>query len=109
MKTIEQRKSDLLKRRAELDEKLHEIDDELESHNARDWEELAVQRETDEVLEGMGLSGMAEIKAIDAALERIEGGSYGFCVKCGEEISQERLDVLPYAPLCRTCAGATKH
>jgi len=108
MKTIEERKAYLVKRRAELDEKLHEIDDELESHNARDWEELAVQRETDEVLEGMGISGMAEIRAIDAALERIKEGSYGICVKCGEDISQERLDVLPYAPLCKTCAGATK-
>ena len=45
------------------------------------------------------------IAKINAALQRIEDGSYGFCVTCGNEISQERLDVLPATPFCRNCAG----
>jgi len=52
----------------------------------------------------MGQSGLAEIDVIRAALARIEDGSYGFCVKCGERISEERLDVLPATPFCRKCA-----
>ena len=105
MTSIAERKTVLEKRLQELNARLHEIEEELESHSSKDWEELAVERETDEVLEGMGLSGQAEIKAINAALQRIEKGEYGDCVACGAEILPERLDLLPFAPLCRKCAN----
>ena len=98
------RRDSMMKRLAVLDVKLHEIEDELESHNTRDWEEAAVEREGDEVLEGMGLSGQHEIRMIKAALERMDSGEYGFCVKCGGEITEDRLEVLPCTPFCRKCA-----
>ncbi len=104
MLDIESRKSTLLARLAELDHRLHGIADELDSHQSKDWEELAVEREEDEVLEGIGVSGLAEIESIRAALQRIKEGVYGYCVKCGEEISEERLDVVPATPFCRKCA-----
>ncbi len=104
MISLTQREAQLNKRLSELDVKLHAIDDELDSHQAKDWEELAVEREEDEVLEGIGTSGLAEIEQIRAALGRIADGSYGFCVKCGDEIAQDRLDVLPATPFCRHCA-----
>jgi RNA polymerase-binding transcription factor DksA len=104
MITVEAREAALRARLAEIEERLRGIDAELDSHNSRDWEELATEREEDEVLEGMGQSGLAEIERIRAALARIEDGSYGFCVTCGNEISQERLDVLPATPFCRNCA-----
>jgi RNA polymerase-binding transcription factor DksA len=94
----------LVARMAELDQRLHNIEDELDSHQSKDWEELAVEREEDEVLEGIGTSGLAEIERIRAALARIAEGEYGVCVRCGEEISVERLDVLPATPFCRNCA-----
>jgi len=105
MTPLSERRKTLVARRSELDKRLHVIDDELESHNSADWEELAVEREGDEVLEEMGSSGLQEIRAIDAALERMNAGEYGFCVKCGAAISEERLDVLPYTPFCRVCAA----
>ena len=37
---------------------------------------------------------------IDAALQRIDEGSYGLCVKCGRPIGVERLEALPWATLC---------
>jgi len=37
---------------------------------------------------------------IDEALERIEKGTYGKCIVCGEEISYERLEAVPYAKYC---------
>ncbi len=108
MPDIKKYETILTARLAELEGRLREIDEELESHNSRDWEELAVERETDEVLEHMGLSGQAEIRAIKAALQRIEEGTFGYCAKCGDELLEARLDLVPYAPLCRTCAGASK-
>lgn len=98
----------LTARRAELDMRLHGIEDELDAHTERDWSESAVEREEDEVLERLGESGLAEIRMIDAALARIADGSFGTCQRCGDPISAERLDVLPYAPLCRDCAGGAK-
>jgi RNA polymerase-binding protein DksA len=37
---------------------------------------------------------------IDAALKRIEEGTYGICTKCGKEIAPERLEAYPWASLC---------
>ena len=106
MTTIDERRKALTDRLAELGSRLKEIEEELDSHQSKDWEELAVEREEDEVLERMGTSGQAEIRMIKAALQRMDAGEYGECVKCGAEILPERLDVLPYTPFCRSCAGA---
>ncbi|MGO4190369.1 TraR/DksA family transcriptional regulator [Arthrobacter sp. YAF17] len=47
--------------------------------------------------------GLAQI---EAALERIETGTYGICAVCGEEISEGRLEARPWTPYCiRHSAG----
>jgi RNA polymerase-binding transcription factor DksA len=105
MVSVEARKAWLVARLGDLNGRLAGIEAELDSHHAADWEELATEREGDEVLERMGTSGQQEIRMIEAALGRIEAGEYGACVKCGAEIGEERLDVVPYTPFCRTCAS----
>jgi DnaK suppressor protein len=40
---------------------------------------------------------------IDAALEKIEKGSYGVCETCGGEIETEVLDIDPESRLCKEC------
>ena len=45
----------------------------------------------------------AEIRAIDAALERIEAGTFGQCVDCGVLIPEQRLRVAPEAARCVGC------
>lgn len=40
---------------------------------------------------------------IDAALRRIEDGTYGQCTNCGKQIPEERLEARPYATLCIDC------
>lgn len=98
------RKAALEKRLTELGARLEAIEEELDSHQNRDWEELATEREGDEVLEATGNAGKTEITQIRAALERIADGSYGTCVRCGDTIAEQRLDLLPWTPLCRNCA-----
>jgi RNA polymerase-binding transcription factor DksA len=44
---------------------------------------------------------------LDAAVRRIDGGTYGTCGRCGAPIGDERLTVLPGAELCFACASAT--
>lgn len=104
MVPLQTRKATLLDRLAELDARLHRIDAALDEPPEKDWEEAAVEREGDEVLETIGTAGLHEIDMIRAALARIDAGEYGYCVKCGAEISQERLNVLPATPFCRNCA-----
>ena len=43
------------------------------------------------------------LACIDAALGRIDAGSYGKCERCAEPISDERLEALPYATKCIEC------
>ncbi len=41
--------------------------------------------------------------AIDAALARIEDGTFGVCQRCGQPIAEARLEALPWATLCIDC------
>ena len=44
-----------------------------------------------------------QLKDVNAALERIQKGTYGACENCSKEISQERLLAFPEAKACGTC------
>lgn len=43
------------------------------------------------------------LAAIDAALGRIDAGTYGLCERCAKQIAQERLEALPWATKCIEC------
>jgi RNA polymerase-binding protein DksA len=43
------------------------------------------------------------LAAVDAALIRLDDGTYGTCVRCGRPIAPERLDALPWAAYCIDC------
>lgn len=107
MNDLSHHKSRLEARLAELDARLHKIEDRLDDPASKDWEDQAIEREDSEVLEDLGNAGLKEMEKIRAALSRIEDGSYGICAKCGDDISPERLDAVPHAALCRTCAAGT--
>ena len=40
---------------------------------------------------------------VDAALERMNEGTYGVCQRCGQKIGEERLEAFPYVAYCITC------
>ncbi len=101
---IRSQKETLLARRSELAGELSDIEHALDAPMPKDWEDRSSERQGDEVLEALGHVEMAELKRIDAALERIEDGTYGNCLKCGETISDARLAAVPEAALCRNCA-----
>ena len=44
-----------------------------------------------------------DLQRIDEAIRKIDEGTYGLCEDCGEEISEERLKILPYAIFCIDC------
>lgn len=74
-----------------------------------DWQEQAIVRQNDEVLDELAEEERLQAAAIRAALQRMEDGSYGRCVTCDEPIAPKRLQALPYATQCITCATQTEH
>lgn len=62
---------------------------------------ITLDREIDYTLEE---TDERVLKAIDAALRRIDEGTYGTCSSCGKAISNERLEARPWAELCIDCA-----
>ena len=88
------------------------IDDEVEEITGASDNHLAetvtatLDREIDFTLEENSNQVLTEI---DAALRRIEGGTYGTCTKCGREIRPERLEAYPWASLCIDDAREAEH
>lgn len=94
----------LRRRLAELERRVDDIEHELDEPMPQDWGDRASERDGDEVLESLGAAGVVEIRQIKAALTRAQEGEYGYCVKCGARINENRLKIVPHAALCQSCA-----
>jgi DnaK suppressor protein len=95
------RLEDMLK---ELQERQKRISEDLSEPLNPDSSERAVEMEDDAALEGQAALITREIAAVKRALDRLAAGSYGLCVRCGEEIAPTRLAARPEASLCIRCA-----
>jgi DnaK suppressor protein len=64
--------------------------------------------EVEETMERQGMAAQNEqqVAEIDAALARIDDGTWGHCRVCGKEIDEERLEARPQADTCRDQADA---
>ena len=89
---------------ADLRERLATVESALDEPTSADLNDQSIELEDDEVLEAVARAGLQEIIELEKALGRIETGSYGICQKCGDEISTERLQAVPFALVCRDCA-----
>ena len=69
-----------------------------------DFAEQAVERENEEVLEALDGSIRTEIEQIRNSLKRLDSGEYGNCAVCGTRIPLKRLQALPFATSCVSCA-----
>lgn len=66
--------------------------------------DLAPTEYEEEVTLGLLETEAQILTEINDALARIEQGSYGRCVECGQAIARRRLNAIPYAPHCLRCA-----
>ena len=48
------------------------------------------------------------LELVDAALDRLAAGTFGACLRCGQPIPDERLEVLPWAAFCVRCQQLEK-
>jgi len=54
---------------------------------------------------GLLAGSRRDLDAIERAAKRLEAGTYGRCLRCGEPIPAERLEALPAAETCLACAS----
>ncbi|ABC93317.1 putative DnaK suppressor protein (plasmid) [Rhizobium etli CFN 42] len=90
--------------RADLQRRVSAIDADLAAALDPDSEDRVTQLENDQVLMEMRKEAREQIISIDAALERLNHGSFGRCVRCLDPIDPGRLEAIPYTPYCVTCA-----
>jgi DnaK suppressor protein len=105
--TLRSTRERLISRSAELTERLRRIRADLARTREplpRDSGDAAIVVENDEVLQALEEGAQLEITRIERALARLDSGAFAICEECGEQIEEERLNVIPFASHCRRCA-----
>ncbi|MFN2267838.1 MAG: TraR/DksA C4-type zinc finger protein [Desulfonatronovibrio sp.] len=75
------------------------------SESQVEMEELAQQEKMQQELQDQDRVTRDELYDVNMALQRIQAGTFGICQECGEEISEARLQVIPWAEKCINCAS----
>lgn len=100
-KKLEQRRDKLQQKIAEIDHAERVETAQGETDNAHEWENADVRAD-------LVVEAESQLEAVQAALARVENGSYGVCESCGKKIGAKRLEVLPEAVRCVACAEAAE-
>lgn len=95
--------------RAELEEEREELRARLSDLGSLDYDEnfadsSQVTAERGET-EALASSLRERLHEVEAALEKIEDGTYGVCESCGQRIGEARLEAMPTASHCIECAS----
>ncbi len=94
----------LISKREALQTRIGSIEADVSQEHSHDWSEQAQERENDEEIDAIGNETRTMLNNIDAALKRIDDGSYGSCASCGGDIAAERLAAIPEAINCVNCS-----
>lgn len=70
------------------------------SDGPQDFEEVAVDFLETQTEQSIMVNQQALLTEVRGALERIEDGTYGKCVACGQPIAEKRLEAIPWAERC---------
>ncbi len=99
-------KEKLLQQQASLERNmLSAVKEGRESSTAdlQDAADHAVQSYQKELLFLQGTNGHTQLAQVCSALDRMEDGSFGECLHCGNMIGEKRLDAVPWTPYCIEC------
>lgn len=103
MESIEQVKTQLLARKAQLEQEISQL-----GQNARESEVADVQDEIDQVTSSEAKTASMELSSrqflsfqnVQEALQRLNDGTYGRCTVCDRPIESARLRAIPETPYC---------
>ena len=96
---LEQKKSELSEELA----KARTAEEETTEESTQDIADKAVSSYTREFLYSLTDGERTVVLQIDEALNRIDDGSYGFCLNCSAVMSEKRLIAVPWSPYCVGC------
>lgn len=112
-KTMERLRKALLERQAELEQEVGDLAVEISALGTDQGDENgglghSVAEDGTSLSESERLSTFSNdmqgmLAQIQQALERMDEGTYGTCLKCGKQINEERLEAFPYVPYCIVC------
>ena len=93
---------------ADLESVRHNLDVESQKINANlvsnpDRSDLAYSYASQDRRRALIIQMEERLEEIQAALQRIELGTFGICTSCGNPIAPARVLALPYAELCVAC------
>lgn len=105
---IQKQKQQLLEKQAELQGQIGGLDqaypqpvDPIEaSDGPQDFEDTAVDFLETQQEQSIMVNENSLLTEVRAALKRIEDGTYGKCVVCGQDIPEKRLEAIPWAARC---------
>lgn len=103
-KDIEEIRTRLLAHKADLQKRVTTIHEHARDPLEQDSAEQAAQLGNVAVVSALENEAVQQIAEIEAAISRLDAGTYGVCVSCGEPIGDGRLRVRPAATQCRDCA-----
>jgi DnaK suppressor protein len=106
MNQIAEFRAQLKQHKAELTERVDKIKADVTGGLEADSKEQAVQLENHEVLDALANEATEELVKINAALQRMDSGTYGVCTACGTEIDNRRLKARPFSSKCIICASS---
>ena len=83
--------------------KTRSAEEETTEESTQDIADKAVSSYTREFLYSLTDGERTTLLHIDDALTRIDEGAYGLCVNCGQQMTEKRLNAVPWAPYCLDC------
>lgn len=72
-----------------------------------EWQESAAALTAARLLDRMSDIELMQLRRVQAALDRIDAGTYGRCLLCGGRIERARLEALPECDRCLRCSLAS--
>jgi RNA polymerase-binding transcription factor DksA len=95
------RRNALIAQRNAAEEGARELLDEREP----DWEDRAANVSAANGLMQLGENERAQLLLVQAALKRMDEGTWGWCIVCGQPIAEARLSATPEAVRCALCTN----
>ena len=91
---------DILERNAKIEGDLRREQNPL----GGDWDENAILLENDQVVEALDADNRTRVAQLRAAIARLDDGTWGRCMRCGDGIAAARLEAMPEVAVCIDCA-----
>lgn len=83
--------------------------DVVETTEVTDRKDSAMHQQFAQVRDAEERRDIDELVCVEAALHRLDSGTYGDCMECGDAIALQRLLVQPAALRCAACQSALEH